>query len=421
MRVYRNGGTQAGASPGGQASHANFPFPSANSVWKTPPTQTPTISFDTMIRSSISVLALAAAMAAPSAFAHDVAGNPSHDHEATNTLPLAFARETKGPVPAPKATKPAAGLKVTGQGFWKFVAAPELVPVPAEAQTKLKPAHGTLVVDKENDTVYWGLQSVGWIGFSNGLEKSWIVQGDPVMAKGNLHGADILPRKGKTALIAAADNTTGQIFLTDTTFQKAEILRIPEFTPYADKRGFAPTDVAFVGEKELWVTDGYGKAWFMPATVSPFQYGQKFFGGKPFSGTPHGITYDPSDKSLLVSARPEGLVKRFDLKHQHVHDIEGLPAGSTVCDVDVWGDYALAPCLDGPGKSNGPIYIINLKNRTVVSTLRVKDDLGYDLALHIHDACWYVRGRGASQEVYVLFTNWNPGGIGAIKLVNIPD
>ena len=172
-----------------------------------------------MIRSSITVLALAAAMAAPSAFAHDVAGDKSHDHEATTVTPLAFVVEKKGPVRAPKAIKPEAGLKVTGQGFWKFVAAPELVPVPAEAQSKLKPAHGTLIVDKETDTVYWGLQQVGWIGFSNKLSRSWIVQGDPVMAKGNLHGADILPRKGKRPLIAAADNMTGQIFLTDTSFQ----------------------------------------------------------------------------------------------------------------------------------------------------------------------------------------------------------
>ena len=107
-------------------------------------------------------------------------------------------------------------------------------------------------------------------------------------------------------------------------------------------------------------------------------------------------------------------------------DSMGLPPGSTVCDVDVWGDYALAPCLDGPkgadGKSTkGPIYIVNLKKKTIASIIRVKDDLGYDLADHIHDAAWYVRGSGNDREVYILFTNWNPGGVGAIRLVNAPD
>jgi hypothetical protein len=37
-------------------------------------------------------------------------------------------------------------------------------------------------------------------------------------------------------------------------------------------------------------------------------------------------------------------------------------------------------------------------------------DLGYTDAQHIHDAAWYVTGKGRDQEVYLLFTNWNPGG-----------
>ena len=81
----------------------------------------------------------------------------------------------------------------------------------------------------------------------------------------------------------------------------------------------------------------------------------------------------------------------------------------------------MAPCLDGPNKANGPIYIINLKKRAVVATIKPKDDLGYAEALHIHDAAWYVTGRGRNQEIYIVFTNWNPGGVGALKLVNIPD
>ena len=367
------------------------------------------------------VLALAVLTTAPATFAHEVAGGHNHSDEVTTATPLPFVVEHAGPVRAPTAMKPQPGLKVTGQGFWKFVAATDLVPVPAEIQSKLTPAHGTLIVDQATDTVYWGLQQVGFVAFSNKLSQSWVVAGDPILAKGNLHGADIYPRRGQRPLIAAADNMNGQVYLTDTTFKKAEVLPIPSGQPYADKKGFAPTDVAFLNDHEVWVTDGYGKAWFMPATVSPFKYQDKYFGGKAFSGTPHGITYDPRTKSMLVSARPEGLVKQFDLKHEHVHNIDGLPAGSTVCDVDIWGDYALAPCLDGAKQSHGPIYIINLKKHTVVATLKVMDDLGYEKALHIHDACWYVTGKGSKQEVYVVFTNWNPGGIGAIKLVNLPD
>ena len=371
------------------------------------------------LRLPFAFAAVATLFAAGTARAHELVGGP-HDESVTAT-PLPFAVEKKGPVRAPKAAPLAPGTSVSGQGFWKFVAARELTPVPPEALPKIKGAHGTIIVDGERDLVYWGLEGVGWVGFSNHLSQSWVVPGDPTFAHGNLHGADILPRKGKLPLVVVADNNDGEVYLTDTSFQHAETLRIPGLEPYADKKGFAPTDAAFVSADEIWVTDGYGKAYFMPATGSPFQYTGKYYGGKKISNTPHGITYDPRDHTLIVSARPEGQLKRWDRKGEHFTDIAGLPAGSTVCDVDLWGDYALAPCLDGPKGTPGPIYIINLKTRSIVSTLRPKEDLGYADAQHIHDAAWYVAGKGAKREVYVLFTNWNPGGVGALKLVNVAD
>jgi hypothetical protein len=76
--------------------------------------------------------------------------------------------------------------------------------------------------------------------------------------------------------------------------------------------------------------------------------------------------------------------------------------------------------LNGPDQAPGPIYIVNLKRRAVVSTLRPKTDLGFSEAQHIHDAAWYEVGKGRDREVYVLFTSWNPGGIGAMRLVGPP-
>lgn len=361
-----------------------------------------------------------ALLLAPAGYAHDLPRGVAHEPEATNAVPLAFAVEKTGPVRAPK-IKPASGTPVSGQGFWKFTAARNLMPVPPAALPKLTGAHGTIIVDKSRDIVYWGLQSVGWIGFSNRLQASWIVAGDPAFTNGNLHGADLWPRKGQPPLVAAADNVSGKIYLTDTSFQHAEMLPAPVGQPYVDGKNFRPTDVAFVNANELWITDGYGKAWFTSMEVAPLKYRGRFFGGKSFSQTPHGITADSHDHSLLLAARPEGQLKRFDPVHERIRQIASLPAGSTICDVDLWGDYALAPCLDGPNKTPGPIYIINLKTRTIVATIKPKEDLGYADALHIHDAAWYVTGSGRTQEVYILFTNWNPGGVGALRLVNSAD
>jgi len=363
-------------------------------------------------------LSLAAALAVR---AHEV--DFKHLHGSTNpATPLKLVPESSGPVGKPAPSK----AKTTGQGFWKFAAMKDLVPTPEETKPFLKGAHGTIIIDRDRDLVYWGLEKVGWVAFSNELAQSWVVKGDPKFTSGNLHGADILPRHGflgfnrKLPLIVAADNVEGEVYLTDTSFQKAEVLRRPA-GPYKGKAGFAPTDAVFIDTKAVYVTDGYGSQYFMRATTQPFQYDETYIGGREFSRTPHGITKNGS--TLIVSARPEATLKEFVYKRGTWRESLGLPPGSTVCDVDIWGDYALAPCLDGPkgedGKpTKGPIYIVNLKTKTIASILRVKDDLGYELADHIHDAAWYVRGSGKDREVYVLFTNWNPGGIGAIKLVS---
>jgi hypothetical protein len=361
---------------------------------------------------------LAGLFVAPVVFAHETV---APELAVTNAVPLPFVSETSGPVRAPKPTTLASGQRASGQGFWKFVAARDLVPVPAAAQSKVVGAHGTIIVDKVADIAYWGLQGVGWIGFSNRLSASWIVAGNPVFAAGNIHGADLLPRGKQPPLIAAADNVTGKIHLTDTQFQNVETLSRPGFGSYATNKTFAPTDVAFVGLKELWVVDGYGQQKFLSADLAPMRWREEIHGGGEFSKTPHGVTYDPAHDELLFSARPEGQLKRLARKSLRAKDVLGLPAGTLLCDVDLWGDYCLAACLDGANKTPGPLYIINLKKRAIVSTIKPKEDLGYTDAQHLHDAAWYVTGKGRDQEVYLLFTNWNPGGVGALKLVNLPD
>jgi hypothetical protein len=351
-------------------------------------------------------------------FAHEVPFK--HLHGDTNpAMALNFVVEKKGPITAPAESKEQ--VTVSGQGFWKFAAAKNLVPVPEETKPFLKGAHGTIIVDSERDIVYWGLEKVGWVAFSNKLSQSWVVKGDPKFSTGNLHGADILPRLGKLPLVVAADNVEGEVYLSDTSFQHAEKLTRPggPYEPQAAK--FMPTDAAFIDAKDIYVTDGYGSQWFMHATADPLKFDGTFIGGREFSKTPHGITYKRDSKTLLVSARPEAQLKEYAFGKDKWLTTMGLPAGSTVCDVDLWEEYALAPCLDGPNKTSGPIYIVNLKTKAIVSTIRVKEDLGYADALHIHDAAWYVSGKGRDRELYILFTNWNPGGVGAIKLVNVPD
>jgi hypothetical protein len=53
--------------------------------------------------------------------------------------------------------------------------------------------------------------------------------------------------------------------------------------------------------------------------------------------------------------------------------------------------------------------------------VRPKEDLGFADAQHMHDATWYFAAEGGRKELHVLFTNWNPGGVGALKRVRVAE
>lgn len=362
---------------------------------------------------------------ATSLFAHDDELYPGSG-PALDTHALPLAPEKKGPVKAPPRLKQS--VPVSGQGFWKFMAVTNAVPVPVAAKPFVKAAHGTLIVDADRDTVYWGLKKVGWVALSNGLSESWVVRGDDAFTHHNMHGADILPRKGESPLVVAADNEGYKVYVTDTTFLHPHILRVPEGGPFATNKTYRPTDVAIVDANDFFITDGYASGFFMEAAIDPLAFKGKFFGGHAMSETPHGISYDARDNTLLISARPEGQLKRWSVNKEQMQSVVALPKGTFLCDVDLWDDYALAACLDGPparpgdtNKTPGPLMILNLKKRTIASIIKPKEELGYEMADHMHDAVWYLHKNGRQTDVYLIFTTWQPGGIGALKLVNVPD
>ena len=355
----------------------------------------------------------------------------AHEDHGTNVdnlvSAIAVVPETKPPIKPKTTVARSSGAHLSGQGAWTFMANTNLVPVPAEAQKAVPGAHGTIITDPERDIVYWGLQGVGWIGFSNNLTQSWVVKGDPKLAEGNLHGAELIKRpKGQLPLVVAADNVKNRVYVSDTSFQDVQTLGYPaDSGKYKDGNQFHPTDATWVDPGHFWVTDGYGLGWVAEATTSPLAYTGQIFGGRTMSGTPHGVSYDAKAKELIVSARPEGQLVRWNLRNSAVVKTHNLPSTETngrksvptVCDLELWGDYAVAPCLDGPGGIPGPIYVVNRKKWEIVSIVAPKTELGYPLAQHIHDAALYAHdGR-----LWLIFTNWNPGGIGAAELVRVTE
>ena len=370
-----------------------------------------------------SIILFAALLPLFDAVAHD-----GHEtNEVTLLLPVQMVPERKPPVKPLITLAKSNGIPTSGQGAWTFMALTNVLPIPAAAQGAVKGAHGTIIVDPDRDTVYWGLQGVGWIAFSNNLTESWIVKGDPTLAEGNIHGAELIKRpRGQLPLVVAADNVKHRVFVSDTSFTNVQILGYPANSgKYTNAAQFKPTDATWVNTNRFWVTDGYGEGWVSEATAFPLDYTGVVFGGHTMSKTPHGVTYDPKTKDLIVAARPEGKFVLWNLRSNAVvkthflpgAEFKGKPSVPTVCDYELWGDYAVVPCLDGPGGIPGPIYILNRKKWEIVSIVYPKTELGFTLAQHIHDATLYEH-KG---HLWLLFTNWNPGGIGAAELVRVTE
>ena len=88
----------------------------------------------------------------------------------------------------------------------------------------------------------------------------------------------------------------------------------------------------------------------------------------------------------------------------------GLPDGSRPCGIDFvkWDNrwYAAIGSLDDPQEGTpAPIYILDGTTFELLSTIRTKEDLGIELADHIHNVVWHeVEG-----ELYLVCQAWNPG------------
>ena len=94
----------------------------------------------------------------------------------------------------------------------------------------------------------------------------------------------------------------------------------------------------------------------------------------------------------------------------HFHSSHPIPDGSKPCGIDFkqHGDgwYAVVGSLDDPQEGRpAPIYVLDGHTYEVASTIRPKEDLGVELADHIHNAVWYERDG----QVYLICQAWNPG------------
>lgn len=334
--------------------------------------------------------------------------HPGHRHD----LALAAAVATAVATP---------GDSFTGEGDLRFRYRPDLSELPEEIAKGIVRAHGGFAKTPSGE-VYFGLEGTGLVRVSADLRTKSLVGGDPTLTGGALHNTTYLPRDG--GLLVLPDPMRGQVFTTRLNGELVATLGRPRVNDYYRnaENGFAPTDSDLASDGKLYVCDGYSEGKFvLTADVGAEEYDSRHFGGivagegrqEGRFSTNHGVTFDPTDETLLIADRERQWVQRVTLAGQFV---EGLDtAGANPCDVDFvehGGERLMVVgCLVGPNDTPGVVQL--LRDGEVVSTLRPKLDLGLAEFQHIHNAVGVV----VDGKLYVLCYGWNPGCYAALEHV----
>ena len=216
------------------------------------------------------------------------------------------------------------------------------------------------------------------------------------LAHGVPHGLNIHTEKDGSQVLYHANN--------DSTVHKSrldgEVLWTQKWGPQMGN--YKPTDIVVAAEGDrLIVADGYGSSMVHCLRTTDGVYAGKSWGGLGSAhgelNCPHGITYDPRRKLLLISDRGNKRLEYYSTDGIYQSTVEAKEL-TAPCNADFRGEHALVPDL------NGPMGILD-KDNNVVSVIEVGKLLGDRGFLHPHDAIWLANGD-------IAVCMWNPGRIG---------
>lgn len=294
----------------------------------------------------------------------------------------------------------------TGSGDLVFRYRGDLSELPQEIAKGIGPAHGGFA-KTPTGAIYFGLQGTGLIRVSADLTQKAIVSAEGGLLGGGLHNTTYLDRDGGSLVLP--DNDRGQVLVVGLDGSPITTLGLP---PGINAGDYHPTDTDLASNGVLYICDGYGKSKLVfTADLDKKVYADRRFGGPAAQrqtetqfSTNHGITFDPTDETLVVADREHQWAQRLTLDGEFV---EGYQTLGAVCDIDFveFGGERLmiAGCLRGPKGGVGVVQI--LRDGEVVSTLNLKEDLGLDQFQHVHNAIGVV----FEGKLFVLCYGWNPG------------
>jgi hypothetical protein len=305
--------------------------------------------------------------------------------------------------------------KTSGQSPFSFSLCEDLHTLPTRALPFEQGLHGGFAVDKRpaHGHIYYGLAGCGLLRVKPDLTEQEIIEVPSDLKDVNFHSTKIGQFDGRISLFLPA-NMNAKVIVLTLEGEVDFILSKPEFEEYQqEEAGFKPTDTTLAGGR-LFVADGYGANYISSAEVSNKKW-SGIFGGKAQTdhehgkyGTAHGINRTPASDHLAIADRPYSRVEITTYEGEVVTS-HRLPAGSRPCGIDYLnrGDswFAVIASLDDPEEGRAaPIYIVNSEYH-VVSTIRPKEELGVELADHIHNATWHEHNG----QLYLVCQSWNPG------------
>jgi hypothetical protein len=306
--------------------------------------------------------------------------------------------------------------KLSGQAPFAFAHRADLSHLPAAAGEYEVHLHGGFAVDARAGfgQIYYGMPGCGLMRIEADLSRQEIIKLPDELRPLNFHSTKLGQFDGQWRLFMPA-NSAEQVVVLSVEGKVEFILPRPVFDEYQDRAlPYAPTDTVLVG-KQLFIADGYGSNYITSADVTTQQW-TGIFGGRtedPAENgkflTAHGINFNPVHHHLDIADRPHSRIQahaedgRFIASHK-------LPAGAFLCGInyvryqDRW--YAVIGCLRDPVADRpAPIYIIDAETYELLSTIRPKEDLGIELAQHLHNVVFHVHDG----QLYLVCQAWNPG------------
>lgn len=306
----------------------------------------------------------------------------------------------------------------SGQAPFVFMHRPDLSCLPQQVQEFESSLHGGFAIDERPDYghIYYGMPGCGLMRINPDLKRQVLIKLPSNLEVVNFHSTKIGDIDGQRRLVLPA-NDEEMVVILSLEGVVDYVLPRPEFAAYQNQEvAFKPTDVAVAGER-LFVADGYGSNFILSADLNYPQW-QDIFGGETKDpnengkfGTAHGLSLEPFTNQLAIADRWNGRIQ--------IHNQQGgfivshkLPQGTWPCGIQFlehegrW--LAIIGCLyDDVSQPErpAPIYILDGKTYEILSIIRPKEELGIELARHIHN----VIGCIHDGLFYLICKSWNPG------------